>query len=128
MPSSIFSVSEVKQLLDFLVQNTVTDLFIISHGWNNDMAEARDLYRNFFGELRKLMNGGGAEFVRVRHGAGGIVSAGQVAAGDIRLLRVMPRLHYCRGNVLLYFRGRGIGEGVAEVLHNIQIVSAANHA
>jgi hypothetical protein len=26
----------------------VTDLFVISHGWNNDANEARTLYRNFF--------------------------------------------------------------------------------
>lgn len=26
----------------------ITDLFVISHGWNNDIGEARDLYHNFF--------------------------------------------------------------------------------
>jgi len=26
----------------------VTDLFIISHGWNNNAADARELYRKFF--------------------------------------------------------------------------------
>ena len=26
----------------------VTDLFVMSHGWNNNAAEARELYRKFF--------------------------------------------------------------------------------
>ena len=47
----------VKQVLDFLAQGTVTDLLIISHGWNNDMAEARDLYRRFFARVREVMDG-----------------------------------------------------------------------
>jgi predicted alpha/beta hydrolase family esterase len=29
----------------------VTDLFVISHGWNNDAEAARELYRNFFGNF-----------------------------------------------------------------------------
>ena len=32
----------------------VSDVLFIAHGWNNDMAEARDLYRRFLAELRKL--------------------------------------------------------------------------
>jgi pimeloyl-ACP methyl ester carboxylesterase len=28
--------------------NSVSDLFLISHGWNNDISEARQLYHNFF--------------------------------------------------------------------------------
>ena len=38
----------VKQVRDFLAQGRVTDLLIVSHGWNNNMAEARDLYRRIF--------------------------------------------------------------------------------
>jgi hypothetical protein len=49
--------NEIKQLSDFLAQGTVTDLFLISHGWNNDMAEARDLYRHFFARVREVMDG-----------------------------------------------------------------------
>lgn len=44
---------EVNNLVDFLSQSTVTDLFVISHGWNNDMDEARDLYRRFFAHVRE---------------------------------------------------------------------------
>lgn len=41
---------------DFAARD-VTDLFVISHGWNNDMGEARDLYRRFFGGVRALIEG-----------------------------------------------------------------------
>ena len=32
------------------------DLFIFSHGWNNDPKTARTLYEGFFGEMRKLID------------------------------------------------------------------------
>src|SRR5262245_54701209 len=32
------------------------DLFIFSHGWNNDAKTARILYQGFFGEMRKLID------------------------------------------------------------------------
>ena len=47
----------LKRLSDFVAQGTVTDLFLISHGWNNDMAEARDLYCHFFARVREVMDG-----------------------------------------------------------------------
>jgi hypothetical protein len=34
--------------------NTFTDVVVISHGWNNDMDEARTLYRNFFRSLEQV--------------------------------------------------------------------------
>jgi hypothetical protein len=37
--------AEVAALLGFLDRNEVTDLFVLSHGWNNHMDEARELYR-----------------------------------------------------------------------------------
>ena len=40
---------------DTLAQAGVTDLFIISHGWNNNMEEARALYKDFFTGLRALL-------------------------------------------------------------------------
>lgn len=54
---------KVKNLVDFLSQSTVTDLFVISHGWNNEMDEARDLYRRFFAHVREeLTNNRPPEF------------------------------------------------------------------
>jgi hypothetical protein len=50
--------NQVMQVLDFLSASPVTDLLIISHGWNNDMEEARALYRHFFACMRKVMDGG----------------------------------------------------------------------
>lgn len=37
-----------------LAKEAVTDLIVISHGWNNDMDQARDLYKEFFRVLREL--------------------------------------------------------------------------
>ena len=34
-----------------------TDIVAISHGWNNDMDEARTLYRTFLGNLDALLSG-----------------------------------------------------------------------
>src|SRR6185369_15393168 len=44
--------AEVQQLLDFVGQGSITDLFAISHGWNNDMPEARQLYEELFERVR----------------------------------------------------------------------------
>lgn len=33
----------------------VTDFFVISHGWNNDMADARDLYNGLFASVAALI-------------------------------------------------------------------------
>jgi hypothetical protein len=54
-----FDAKEVKQALDFLKQDAAaTDLFVIAHGWNNDMAEARTLYRDFFSRVREVVDSG----------------------------------------------------------------------
>ena len=38
-----------------------TDLFVISHGWNNDKQEARDLYSAFFATAQSLVSDGTLE-------------------------------------------------------------------
>jgi hypothetical protein len=48
--------NQAKALMDFLGQGSVSDLFVISHGWNNDMADARDLYSRFFECMRTVIN------------------------------------------------------------------------
>jgi alpha/beta hydrolase family protein len=47
--------SQVDDVINFVKSKAgaVKDLFVISHGWNNDMADARDLYERFFTELCK---------------------------------------------------------------------------
>src|SRR5215207_9178412 len=49
---------EVAALLAFVTQQPVTDLFVISHGWNNDMNDARGLYRVFFERVRDVLDAG----------------------------------------------------------------------
>ena len=78
--------------------------------------------------LRELLNGGGAEFVRLRHGAGRVIRRGKIAAGESWLLRLVARLRHGRRNSLLHLRSGIIGEGVAEILHDVEPVAAANHA
>ena len=50
--------SEVDSVLNFVSQGSATDLFVISHGWNNDMAEARDLYKRFFDRVKEIAGAG----------------------------------------------------------------------
>ncbi len=78
--------------------------------------------------LRELMNGGGAELVRLRHGTGGIVRGRQVVAGEIRLLRLMPRVGHSRRNPIFHLRCRIVGEGMAEILYDVKTICAAQHA
>ncbi len=61
--------AEVSALIDFLDQGTVTDLFVMAHGWNNDMADARALYANFFGRVRELIDAGHGQGLETRNGA-----------------------------------------------------------
>jgi len=45
--------AEAQKVVDFAGGGGVTDLFVIAHGWNNDMADARSLYAGFFARLRQ---------------------------------------------------------------------------
>ena len=38
--------AEVSALRDYLEKPNATDLIVISHGWNNDMSDARKLTRS----------------------------------------------------------------------------------
>jgi len=62
----VFDSDQVKALTDFLSQGEVSDLFVISHGWNNDMDDARDLYRRFFDCMRQILDSGGVAGVSTR--------------------------------------------------------------
>ena len=50
---------ELQRAVDGLAQAQVTDLMAFSHGWNNDLDEARQLYRAFFASVRQVIEGGG---------------------------------------------------------------------
>ncbi|HMB06296.1 MAG TPA: hypothetical protein VKP69_21505 [Isosphaeraceae bacterium] len=53
---NIFGPDDGPKAADFVAENGLTDLFVPSHGWNNDMQEARDLYRNFFASVRAVLD------------------------------------------------------------------------
>ncbi len=38
-----------------LEADDITDLFVVSHGWNNDMRKARELYHQLFAQTRALL-------------------------------------------------------------------------
>ena len=44
------------ELLAGLTADHTTDLLVLSHGWNNNMADARDLYSRFLGCVRPLLD------------------------------------------------------------------------
>ena len=49
---------QAKALMAALKPGDPTDLIVISHGWNNDMAEARGLYAKFLSSFRKRLDAG----------------------------------------------------------------------
>ncbi|HEV7714448.1 MAG TPA: hypothetical protein VGO53_02565 [Steroidobacteraceae bacterium] len=52
----VFNAAQVNALLQAV--GGLTDLFVISHGWNNDAAEARSLYDNLFKSVVEVMDAG----------------------------------------------------------------------
>lgn len=49
---------QVAALERYVVRDEPTDLLVLSHGWNNDMAEARALYQRLLGHLRDHLDAG----------------------------------------------------------------------
>jgi hypothetical protein len=66
----LFSPPPVKELQDHLKSQGVTDLVVFAHGWNNDMADARDLYTRFFTELGGALSQGAVPALASRKFAG----------------------------------------------------------
>jgi hypothetical protein len=52
----VFAPKEVSALLKHITDARPSDVIVISHGWNNDIAEARDLYGRFFSEFRTRLS------------------------------------------------------------------------
>ena len=42
-----------------VAEGDVTDLLVLSHGWNNDMADARGLYSRIAGSMRSVLGANG---------------------------------------------------------------------
>jgi hypothetical protein len=57
---------EAVKLTEFLTQEPVTDLLVMAHGWNNDMNNARSLYRRFFMSMREVLDSGIVPNVQAR--------------------------------------------------------------
>lgn len=57
---AIHDPKEVKKAVEGIGTNKITDLFVFSHGWNNDMDDARKLYRDFFASVRKVIESPGS--------------------------------------------------------------------
>jgi hypothetical protein len=57
---TIHDPSQADAASTMVAESAITDLVVISHGWNNDMAQARALYRKFFRALRKQVGAQGA--------------------------------------------------------------------
>jgi len=51
-------VGTVDAVLALAADPATTDLLVLSHGWNNDMREARDLYANLARSLRTVLDSG----------------------------------------------------------------------
>src|SRR5687768_3927445 len=62
----LFDAAQLTALTQHVVDKQATDLILFAHGWNNDMADARRLYTNFFGEFSAFVpataNGGTRTF------------------------------------------------------------------
>ena len=48
--------AQLDAFVDEVKAQGLTDVFIFSHGWNNDPTTALSLYQRFFGEMRKLLD------------------------------------------------------------------------
>lgn len=57
----------------FVLENSITDLFVISHGWNNNRDEAFELYDDLFGSVRSLLAIGSVDLSGRTFGILGII-------------------------------------------------------
>lgn len=55
---TVIDPAERARAIDLFGQGAVTDLLVLSHGWNNDMAEARTLYDHLLAALRACLVAG----------------------------------------------------------------------
>ena len=55
---ALFKPSQNDEAVSTVRDGLTTDLFGVSHGWNNDMAEARALYEALFGKISEIPGSG----------------------------------------------------------------------
>ena len=54
----LFNAAQLAELQGLVKDQAVTDLIVFAHGWNNDIADARDLYTRFFTEVGNAVTKG----------------------------------------------------------------------
>ena len=54
--AQISNPNEVQKLIEYLNNQSVSDLLVMSHGWNSDIADARGLYNRFFKAMRQVLD------------------------------------------------------------------------
>jgi hypothetical protein len=70
---TIFKASEVDVLLDAVEKDAISDLFVMSHGWLNDMQDARRLYQDLFERVAAEMGAGRVDLTGRTFGILGIL-------------------------------------------------------
>src|SRR5579862_10032171 len=78
--------------------------------------------------LGELADRLGSESIDLGHGTSDAVGVLRVAALQLRLAELLAFLLDGGGNVVFYLNRGIVGEGMAEVLNNVELVPAANHA
>jgi hypothetical protein len=68
----LFSSPQLAQLQSHVASEGVTDLILFAHGWNNDMADARELYTRFFTEVGNALSRGSVPGLSGRKFAGAV--------------------------------------------------------
>ena len=56
--AQISNPNEVQKLIEYLNNQSISDLLVMSHGWNSDIADARGLYHRFFKAMRQVLDQG----------------------------------------------------------------------
>ena len=54
----LFQQDQLAQAIDALKTQSPTDLLLFSHGWNNDIGDARELYESYFHQTADLLGSG----------------------------------------------------------------------
>jgi pimeloyl-ACP methyl ester carboxylesterase len=70
--AKLFSPAQLAQLQSHIGSAGVTDLILFAHGWNNDIADARDLYTRFFSEVGGALSNGSVPALSGRRFAGAV--------------------------------------------------------
>ena len=62
--------AQIEAFINEVSDGAIAELFIFSHGWNNDRTTARDLYDRFFAEVSKLVVANG---IQSKIGVAGVI-------------------------------------------------------